>query len=191
MILDVLKRSGAVTFYVHAVRLWFLQVSGSKLHIRHYELGALVLPSLEGRYRRSPQFGFCASPHRPGFGANSPPCTAVTGPMAIQAAAVLLLEPSELRRWLRLLSCGHSRAGHTLHFTSLNRGLAFLPGPLPGVGQVTLRAATLADEQMSDAEAASVCLVPLPYALPPTRYAASDVPWSIQEKPHEVQSVWD
>lgn len=55
---------------------------------------------------------------------------------------------------------------------------------------MTLRAATLADEQMSDAEAASVCLVPLPYTLPPTRYVASDVPWSIQEQQHEVQSVW-
>jgi hypothetical protein len=59
-------------------------------------------------------------------------------------------------------------------------------GPLPGVGQVTLRAATLADEPMPDAEAASMCLVPLPYALPPTRYGASNVPWSIQEKRHEV-----
>ena len=87
--------------------------------------------------------------------------------------------------------CFVATPGQFALFASLNRGLAFLPGPLPGVGQVTLRAATLADEQMSDAEAASVCLVPLPYALPPTRYAASDVPWSIQEKPHEVQSVWD
>ena len=74
--------------------------------------------------------------------------------------------------------------------SSLSIGLALWLGPLPGVGQVTLRAATLADEQMSDAEAASVCPVPLPYALPPTRYTASDVPWSIQEQPHEVQTFW-
>jgi hypothetical protein len=57
------------------------------------------------------------------------------------------------------------------------------------VGQVALRAAALADEQMSDAEAASVCLVPLPYTLPPTRYAASDVPWSIRETLHEVRHI--
>jgi hypothetical protein len=70
-----------------------LQVSGSKLHIRHYELGALVLPSLEERYRRSPQFGFCASPHRPASGADLPPVTAITHPTATHGPAVLLLKP--------------------------------------------------------------------------------------------------
>lgn len=59
-------------------------------------------------------------------------------------------------------------------------------GPLPGAGRVTLRAATLADEQLDDAEAACVCRVPLPYTLPPTRYAGKesegDTPWTLPRR---------
>lgn len=51
-----------------------LQVNSSKLHIRHFELGALVTPSLTEKYRRSPQFGFCAHPHKPASGV----CTVAT-----------------------------------------------------------------------------------------------------------------
>ena len=67
--------------------LLYPQVSGSKLHIRHYELGALALPSLEERYRRSPQFGFCASPHRPGSGAQLLPLIAANDEIYAEAHA--------------------------------------------------------------------------------------------------------
>lgn len=101
-----------------------LQVSGSKLHIRHYELGALVLPSLEERYRRSPQFGFCASPHRPGSGAYLPPCTAVTNLRAIDAPAVLLLV-LVCAAFLDLYAASQPLAGSVrrcnLHIILLNR----------------------------------------------------------------------
>ncbi len=45
-----------------------LEKNETQLHIRHYELGVLLLPSLEEGYRRSLQFGFRADPHRPGAG---------------------------------------------------------------------------------------------------------------------------
>lgn len=55
------------------------------------------------------------------------------------------------------------------------------------MGQVTLRAATLTDEPLDAAEAASVLHVPLPYTLPPQRYAG-DTPWFLLDMPlkHEV-----
>ncbi|MEW5312335.1 MAG: hypothetical protein WDW38_003976 [Sanguina aurantia] len=42
-----------------------LQKSGSQLMVRSYEMGVLLLPSLEASYRASGQAGFCCTPSHP------------------------------------------------------------------------------------------------------------------------------
>jgi tyrosyl-DNA phosphodiesterase-1 len=110
------------------------------LQVRSYELGVLLLPSLEEAYRRHPHRGFS--------------CTA--GPAAAQPRAAAAEGPVEF--W----------------------SLASREQQAPEGGSGGEAAAAAAASRMH---------LPLPYQLPPVRYAPGDQPWMVDRPEADLDAL--
>lgn len=122
-----------------------LQKQGSQLMVRSYELGVLLVPSLEGAYRASRWRGFS--------------CTS-SQPWQQQQVAALPPGGAAAEQAGPSAAAGAAAAGPTVRFVHWQRGAS----------------------QNAEAAARGQELrvpLPIPYTLPPQRYAAGDQPWAV------------
>ena len=142
-----------------------LQKGGSQLCITSYELGVLLLPSLELAYRNSRWRGFRCSPSGGGAALVVPAIAAGAG--AAGEPAVAPQEPAE-----------GEPAVAPQEPAAAGGAVGTAPGPAPtAVRFVAWRRGEPQEAGPPGPDGVLRVPLPVPYTLPPTRYQQGDQPW--------------
>jgi tyrosyl-DNA phosphodiesterase-1 len=147
-----------------------LQKGGAQLFVRSYELGVLLLPSLEAAYRSHPQRGFsCTAPGGAAGAAGAAGSRLQQGGASTEQAAAAAAGPSVAE---------HGAAGGAARGFVEFWSMAAQEGGEESKQQ---------QQQQQQGGVGSSCTegpqvvrvhLPLPYQLPPERYAPGDTPWA-------------
>lgn len=135
-----------------------LQKGGAQLFVRSYELGVLLLPSLEAAYRSHPHRGFS--------------CTAPRGQGAAGAAGRGAQQGGASTEQAAAAAAGHGAEG------AARGSVQFWSMAAKEGGEESKQLQQQGGVGSSREGQAVRVHLPLPYQLPPERYAAGDTPWA-------------